>query len=244
MKTTHCAVFLAGFLAVHATAFAVSLGAERFLSPGGNFEASFQTITHKKFTEEEFRRSVDNVNHVLYRIEFRRTATKEAVASVEYADVYGWTAEAQPAPAETIFKELIWSPREHFAIVPPSAWASAPGTEQAIAVALDPKLPWKTAEFYLEDLAWADDWRIVGDTHWDCEYSVNLFDGHTGLTTAIKQAQSPAGYEIRSAAGSAAVIQKVLDNCRTEEDRKKFVPACYLLKLDTLEEHPVPCPKE
>ncbi|MBI5428709.1 MAG: hypothetical protein HZA02_10620 [Nitrospinae bacterium] len=244
MGKTNCLAIVAGFLAMHAAAFAEYPDTERFLSPGGNIEVSFQKLEHKKFTEEEFRRDVDNVNHVRYRIEFRGAVTKEAVADAEYADVYGWTAEARPTPPETIFKELIWSPGEHFAIVPASAWASAPGTEQALAVALDPKSPWKSADFYLEDLAWVDDWRVVGDTHWDCEYSVNLFDGHTGLTTPIKQARSPFGYEIRSVEGRNAIVQKALDNCRTAEDKKKFVPACYRLNLDTLKERPAPCPKE
>jgi hypothetical protein len=184
---------------------------------------------------------VDQVSHVTYKVSFYKMGEQAAVRSVEYADVYGWEREANPTPIENLFKAILWSPDEDFAVLDAEGWASAPGPPDRQAVALNRELRWSVAPFRLSDLIWVDRLRVIGNSYADCDYSVVEFDASTGETLAIKEGASPTGYETRAGAGKKALMRKVLDNCRTEDAQREFVPECLLLDLASMGKTVVPC---
>jgi hypothetical protein len=218
--------------------------AHRFTSPGGRYEVVFKELEHARFSAEEMKQSADNVNNVLYRISFYGAGESEPVAEVEYHDVYGWEPDAKPTSTADLFKAILWSPQEDFAVLDAEGWASAPGTPERKAVALSLKLRWRTAPFILDEPLWADALRAVGSLHNDCEYAVMEFDGASGQMRAVMAADSPIGYEIDGTTGRKVEIRQVLDNCRTEEMEKSFTPECLTLDLDTMRTSPAACKRE
>jgi hypothetical protein len=215
--------------------------AERFKSPGGKFEVVFEEVEHRKFSEADLLRNLDQVSHIRYRISFQEAGEQTTARRLEYADVYGWEREAKPTLIENLFKAILWSPDEDYAMLDAEGWASAPGPPDRRAVALNRELQWSVAPFRLTDLIWADRFRVIGNSYADCDYSVVEFDGSTGQTRAIHEAESPVGYEIRTSVGKKALLRKVLDNCRTEDVERTFVPECLLLDLTSREQTVVPC---
>jgi hypothetical protein len=213
----------------------------RFTSPGGRYEVVFKELEHARFSAEEMRQDADNVNNVLYRISFYRVGESGPVAEVTYRDVYGWEPDAKPTSTADLFKAILWSPQEDFAVLDAEGWASAPGTPERKAVALSLKLRWRTAPFILDEPIWADALRAVGNLHSDCEYAVMEFDGASGQMRAVMAADSPIGYEISATDGRKVEIRQVLDNCRTEEMEKSFTPECLTLDLDTMRTSPSAC---
>lgn len=213
----------------------------RFKSPGGRFEVVFEEIEHQKYSEAEQRKDFDHTSRVKYRIAFYRSGEGKPVAAVEHRDVYGWERGAKPTPPADLFNAFVWSPKEDFAVLDEEGWARAPGAPERKAVALDPTLPWTTAPFRLSDPVWADALRVVGNSYNDCEYSVVMFDGATGKMQPIMAAASPIGYEIGAVTGRRVLIRRLLDNCKTEELEKDFVPECLSLDLDTMRTVATPC---
>jgi hypothetical protein len=71
---------------------------------------------------------------------------------------------------------------------------------------------------------------------------VDTFDGHTGEQQAVIEPASPIGYRIASLFERTLIIQRVLDNCSTQEQRDAFEPRCVALQLDTLRLADTPCP--
>ena len=216
----------------------------RFTSPGGRYEVAFMELEHTRFSAEEMKHNVDSVNNVRYRISFYRMGESEPVAEVEYHDVYGWEPDAKPTPTPDLFKAILWSPQEDFAVLDAEGWASAPGTPERKAVALSSKLRWRTAPFILDEPVWADALRVIGNSHNDCEYAVVEFDGASGQMRPVMAADSPIGYEVDGTTGRKVKIRQVLDNCRTEEMEKTFAPECLTLDLDTMRTSPSPCREE
>jgi hypothetical protein len=216
----------------------------RFRSPGGRYEVAFTELEHLRFSAEQMKQNVDNVNHVRYRISFFRTGESEPAAEVEYHDVYGWEPDATPTATANLFKAILWSPQEDFAVLDAEGWASAPGTPERKAVALSTKLRWRTAPFTLDEPVWADALRAIGSSHSDCAYAVLEFDGASGQMRAVMAPDSPIGYEISRIDGRKVEIRQVLDNCRTEEMEKSFTPECLTLDLDTMRTSPSACGKE
>jgi hypothetical protein len=216
----------------------------RFRSPGGRYEVTFKELAHTRFMAEQMKQNVDNVSNVRYRVAFFPVGESGPVAEVIYYDVYGWEPDAKPTPPEDLFKAILWSPEEDFAVLDAEGWASAPGTPDRKAVALSLKLRWRTAPFALEEPIWVDALRVIGNSHKDCEYAVVEFDGVSGQMRNVMAPDSPVGYEIRGTNGRKVEIRQVLDNCRTEEMQKSFTPECLRLDLDTMQKSPSTCSRE
>jgi hypothetical protein len=214
---------------------------KRFKSPGGRYEVTFVQIEHRKFSEEQLLRNVDNISHIRYKISFYKAGAQTPIRTVEYADVYGWDRDSKPAPLEDLFKNILWSPEEDFAVLDEEGWASAPGPPACRAVALGDALPWSVVPFSMTDLIWVDKLRVIGNSYADCDYSVVEFDGSVGQSRPLHAGESPLGYEIRSHSGKTVVIGTILDNCRSEEDTRQFVSECRLLDLASMSETVVPC---
>lgn len=228
-------ILSAAFLFALGVILPAHAGESRFKSPTGKYEVVIRELEHKKFTREEALKDVDNTNHVLHEVRFHDIGNpKYAPIKGKFADVYGWSPGDKPTPPETIFKWFEWSPKDDVVILPVEGWASAPGTNARKAIALNPSLKWKDADVALDNTVWADDWNVVGDLHADCNFQVDRFDAKIGETSPVKAAESPVGYVIKSKSGGKILIDQVLDNCRSEEDFKKFIPKCYSLNLDML----------
>lgn len=213
----------------------------RFKSPGGRFEVVFEELEHRRYSEAEQLKNLDHTSHVKYRISFYRPGEAKPVAAVEHQDVYGWEKGAKPTPPSDLFNAFLWSPKEDFAVLDEEGWARAPGAPERKAVALDPTLPWSTAPFRLSDPVWANALRVVGNSYNDCEYSVVMFDGATGEMRSVMPANSPVGFELGPVTGRQVLIRNVLDNCKTEELERDFIPECLSMDLDTMRTAVAPC---
>ena len=233
-------VSLGGLLLSGGAALAGNGAPSCFTSPGGKFMVCFTELEHKKFDPEQSQ-SIDDISHVKYKIDFRRAGETTILATAEYADVYGWTSPAHPAELKNIFNWFVWSPKEDFVILPAEGWAIAPGTSDRKALSLNPTLSWRTADFHMDNLIWADALRVVGGVMDDCNFGDNLFDGRTGKTTPLKAPRPLTGYVIKSSDGRQVHIEKMLDNCSSDADRRTFSRECHLLNLDTMRTEVVPC---
>lgn len=214
---------------------------KRFISPKGQYEVTFEQIEHREFSKTETQCDIDYVNHIRYRISFYRRGGQTPVRTVEYADVYGWGQDSKPTPLENLFRAILWSPEEDFAVLDAEGWASAPGPPDRRAVALNRELPWSVVPFTMTDLVWVDALKVIGNSYADCDYSVVEFDGSVGQSRSLHAGESPLGYEVRSSSGKTVVIGTVLDNCRSEDQLRKFVPECRLLDLTSMSERGSPC---
>jgi hypothetical protein len=221
-------------------------GAEtaRFRSPGGRYEVTFEELQHVRYPLAESAESIDRISHVRYRVIFFAVGASQPRASVEFADVYGWSADARPAEPAELFKAVSWSPGEHFAVLDEEDWARAPGAPERRAVALDPTLPWESEPFRLHELLWVDELRAAGNVHDDCSYAVALFDGRAGQTRRLFTPASPLGYEVVRVEGRQLHVRTLLDNCRTEDDALAFVANCFVMDLDSMQHERVECLEE
>lgn len=220
--------------------FADAATVQSFFSPSGKYKVVFTEMEHKRF-ENQTVQSVDDVNHIVYHIDIFDRQRNALVISTSYTDVYGW-GEQKPTPVKGIFYWIMWSPNEDFIILPVEGWASAPGTENRTALAINPVLPWKTAIVAFDEFFWIDDFSGVSSQHNDCQYEVIKFDGITGNTVAIKGSDSPIGYELVSVHKNKRkiMIRQVLDNCRDMEQLKQ--PSCFWYDLQTQKESSrLPC---
>lgn len=210
---------------------------DRFTSPSGRYTVVFTELENRKYTKEEMLEDLGNVSHVLYRVDFISKGDIDPVASGSYADVYGWEAGGKPEKAASIFKKLIWSPKEDFVIFPEEGWA-AQGASQSKALALNPELTWEKGEVSVGAIEWIDDLSFISDYHFDCDYGILRFDGTIGKTASLKESESPIGYELVSVKQGKAVIRMLLDNCRMQD----IPPRCFTRDLATGLEEPVACP--
>lgn len=220
---------------------AAASAAGRFKSPAGCYEVAFEELERKTYSKGEHQRDLNHTSYIKYRISFYRSGQPEAIAVVEYHDVYGWEKNSKATPLKDLFEAILWSPKEDFAVLDEEGWVRAPGAPDRRAVALSPGLPWSVAPFRLAEMVWADALRVIGNAHNDCDYAVEEFDGRTGETRAIKEAESPIGYEIRKVIGRQVLMHKLLDNCKTEDSERGFLPECLSLNLDTMQTTVVPC---
>ncbi|HBG46818.1 MAG TPA: hypothetical protein DDW94_07495 [Deltaproteobacteria bacterium] len=211
---------------------------EKFTSPKGVYIVVFTEMAHTRYAKEEMLEDVDNVNNILYRVDFIPNGEIEPLVSSTYTDVYGWEKAGRPARIKDIFKNMLWSPEEDYIIMPVEAWASAPDTEASIALALDPALPWDKASVSLDNISWLDALSFIGDYHLDCDYGVAWFNGEEGSVVSLKDSESPIGYELVSVNAKKVTIRTVLDNCRMQE----LPPRCFTHDLATGSEEPAACP--
>ena len=212
-------------------------GVQYFKSPKGLHLVKFRETKHVKSTGTD---DMDDVSHVKYAVLIYRRADS-LIAQTDYTDVYGWSKDAEPTAPEKIFGDLTWSPDEDFVIFPEEGWASAPGPPNLKVLNLNSQLQWSETNIYMSLTHWADDFRIFGNSDSDCYYCVVMFDGKTGKTHEVIEAKSPIGYQIVKVEGTKLLIEKVLDNCRTEKDEHSFTPECQELDINTLERRVVPC---
>lgn len=233
-------VLLLFFAASASPAWADAPRQHSFASPKGGYAVVFTELEHKRYGRSEMIEDLSRISNVLYRVEFIPKGAKEASASLNYADVYGWEEGSRPSGAPALFRSFIWSPDESFVMLPEEGWASAPGTPEMKAVALDGSMGWKEARVDLENIRWLDSASFIGDRHNDCDYGVARFDGQRGTVVPIKDSESPIGYELLSVEGRSVKIRMLLDNCRMQD----VPPRCFRLDLSTLEEESVPCPRE
>jgi hypothetical protein len=197
-----------------------------YFSPSGRFSVKFAFLKHSKF---ENPKDLDETNNIKYQITFRDGRSGQS-QKFDYHDVY----YGKPNSPDAIFKGIIWSPSENFAVLPEEGWPRAPGAPQCKAVNLDTNYKWSMSDFHMDRLIWLDSISAAGMAYDDCDYSILLFDGATGRTTSIKEGESPIGYEIISLKDDTLYIQTVLDNCRSEGDEKKFVSQKLSLSVGEL----------
>jgi hypothetical protein len=220
------------------TAGAEPVRQSRFTSPSGKYTVVFTELENKKYMKEDMLEDLVNVSNVLYRVDFIAKDDDEPIASGSYADVYGWVAEGRPEKVESIFKKLIWSPKEDYIIFPEEGWAAQLGASQSKVVALNPHLRWEKSEVSVGAIEWIDDLSFISGYHFDCDYGILKFDGRAGKAVSLKESESPIGYELVSLSRGKVVIRMLLDNCRMQD----IPPRCFTRDLQTGHEEPVPCP--
>ncbi len=208
-------------------------------SPSGNISVKVEVLAHSTFTLPMA--NIDEVNNVQYSIKFWGVRKKRAEAT--YTDVYGWGDEtATPAPTANIFGQLTWSPKEDFVILPEEHWAGAPSSPIRTAVNLNPEVHWSTAYVHMDIVAWADDFKVAGNLHSDCDYRVVLFDGRSGQVEDVRKSTIQShGFAISNSSGTRITIESLLDNCRMESDELSFKKTCEELDLKSMSSAPVPC---
>ena len=200
-----------------------------FFSPKHRFIVSFKLL---KKTIFENPKNVDEFSNIEYQINFRDKYTGK-LWNYNYFDVYGG-GNGKPASLDTIFKEILWSPSENFAVLPEEDWASAPGPPNTKAVNLDTSFTWSKSDFRLDNPVWLDSLRVVGNSFNDCNYDVVLFDGLSGETNTICEDRQPIGYKILGIKGDLLLVQTILDNCGTEADEKVFSSDTDSIKIKDL----------
>lgn len=239
MRKHATALFVSFFLLCgFPQAFADAVHQEKFASPSGNYAVVFTEMEHRKYSKAEMLEDLDSVSNVLYRVDFIARGGADPVASSSYADVYGWATDGRPEKASSIFKKLIWSPKEDFVIFPEEGWAAEPGSSQTRVVALNPGLGWETAEVPVGTIEWLDELSFMNGYHFDCDYGILRFDGREGKVYSFKESESPIGYELVSAKKGKVVIKMLLDNCGMQD----LPPRCITRDLATGEEKHLPCP--
>lgn len=230
--------FFIAIMAFAATGYAIAPNQRSFFSPAGKYEILITAVDHMRFSPEEMKSDFNRVSRVVYRMDFSKMPSKETVKSIYWNDVYGALGDPNPAPVETVFFMLRWSPKEQIAILPEEGWASAPGTQLLKALALDNSLAWREADFEFDRFFWLDDLKGVGDRKSDCEFGVYTFDGRTGQTIPLKNPSSPTGYELVDVRGTQAIIRQISDNC----GKSPLPPTCAMIDTTTGIETPTACP--
>jgi len=240
LKPSITAFFAALFLVLAGGAQAVAdtVRQEKFSSPSGNYAVVFTEMENRVYSKAEMLEDLDSVSNVLYRVDFIAKGSAEPAASSSYADVYGWATDGRPEKTSSIFKKLIWSPKEDFIIFPEEGWAAEPGLSHTRVVALNPGLGWETAEVPVGTIEWLDDLSFVSGYRFDCDYGILRFDGREGKVFSLKESESPIGYELVSAKNGKVVIRMLLDNCGMQE----LPPRCFTRDLESGEEKHLPCP--
>ena len=211
----------------------------RFASPSGRVIVQFTEIEHIKIPviTDAF-----DVSRIKYHVSFFDPAGRK-ITGVEFIDVYGSNMDRKPRALSDLFKNITWSPAEDFALLPEEGWASAPSSPYLTAVNLDEQNNWSMAKFNMEPGYWADKFTLIGFAHGDCDYRVEMFDGKTGQSTKLRNSASPVGYQIASADRNGVIVEKVLDNCATDEDKGMFVPQCERLDFKSMVFTAIDCPQ-
>jgi len=162
----------------------------RFRSPQGRFDVAFETPTLSLSMDPEAPADAGRLRFARYRVTFYPAGRTADVAATDFFDVYGQAAGARPTPLEDLFKQILWSPQEDFAILGPEKWPAGQGTSGRKAVSLNPSTPWQTAPFALNDssLVWVDALKVAGNLQQHCRWAVLEFDGASGKFSPIAEA--------------------------------------------------------
>ena len=215
-----------------------------FKSPTGRYIVRMREIHH--YIAPPHTGNVDDVNHVRYAFIFLNTTSTNYYIA-DYNDVYDANS---PTRKKEIFSSFIWSPKDDFVVLPEEGWARAPGTSSRTAINLNlhnikyraQGYYWRNGSFHMDDLVWADDFRVFGNVYDDCEDYVSLFDGKTGETKITVPSKTPIGYSIIITKNRKLIIKSRLDNCSTDKDEKTFVAECLSLDMDSLQKEKIKCP--
>lgn len=221
-----------------------------FKSPTGRYVVQIKEVHHHIASESEKAGNVDIANHIRYSIVFLNTSGPNYYMA-DYTDVYEYTPNKPPGPTDKkqIFSSITWSPKDDFAILPEEDELRAPGTPYRVTINLNLHNIksgthgfWSKGSFHMDDLVWADDFRVFGNVYDDCEYYVSMFDGKHGETKIIVQSKSPIGYSVVMIKNRKLIVKSSLDNCSTDEDEKTFIPECQSVDMDSLQKEKLQCP--
>jgi hypothetical protein len=216
-----------------------------FKSPNGRYVVKMKELHHFIPPESVKAGNIDIVNHIRYAIVFLSTSNPFYYIA-DYNDVYEYRANEPPGPTDKkqIFSSITWSPKDDFAILPEEDWARAPGTSYRTAINLNTnnRRHWTKGELHMQDMFWADDFRVLGNVYDDCDDYVSLFDGKSGETKSIVPSKSPIGYSVIMTKNRRLIIKSKLDNCSTDEDEKAFIAECLSLDMDSLQKENIKCP--
>lgn len=207
----------------------------QFSSPSGRVHFTFEMVADVKADDPL---NDEQVAFIRYAITFS-DSLGQPLARMFYHDVYGESGE--PVELNDLARWFSWSPGEDFVILPAEGWMTAPGTASAPVVNLNPQFRWTMSAIAIDDQVWIDSLRIIGNEMSDCAYSVVMFDGRTGETRTIKEAQSPIGYSIVRVEEKAIRIQALPDNCANEEQRANFIMECWVFSLELFSLSPADC---
>ena len=208
----------------------------KYSSPSGQIRFTFEMVADVKADDPL---NDEQVAFIRYVVTFS-DSLGQPLAKVFYHDVYGMS-DGEPVELVDLARWFSWSPGEDFVILPAEGWMTAPGTASAPVVNLNPQFRWTVAAVAIDDQVWIDSLRFVGNDISDCAYSVVMFDGRTGETRTIKEAESPIGYSIVKVEEQAIRIQSLPDNCASEEQRVSFIPECWVFSLELFSLSPADC---
>jgi hypothetical protein len=224
---------------MHSSDLGADSTANLFQSPAGKFSVEFRKISHVKFDEHM---DIDQVDHIIYSVTFLNKSNSSKIET-KYSDVYGWCND-KPNEVKDIYQSFIWSPRENFVILPEERWAGPPSSPYRMAINLNSKMNWSSAKTHIDIKLWADDFRVIGDSHDDGDYRVVLFNGKTGQMETIKSRGTDEyqfGYHVLSANKPIVLIEKIPDNYAG--DAEHFIKECETLDANSMILTKIPCPK-
>lgn len=207
----------------------------QYSSPSGRVLFTFEMLADVKADDPL---NDEQEAFIRYAITFS-DSLGQPLAKMFYHYVYGESGE--PVELKDLARWFSWSPREDFVVLPAEGWMTAPGTASAPVVNLNPQFRWTVTAVAIEDQAWIDSLRIIGNQLSDCDFSVVMFDGRTGETKAIKAGESPIGYSIVNTEERTIRIRSLPDNCASEEQRANFIPECWVFSLELFSLSPADC---
>jgi hypothetical protein len=233
--------------------------APRYPSPSGKLEISFQKPPDYYPVEPDLSVVAGQTRHVRYQVAVYHAGSDTAIALAEYYDVYGLSETAKPSLPANLAKQLIWSPQENFVILPPERWppdaisniphvttggAIQIGPHERQIVNLNNDYPWLVQPFPMDtaSLIWQDPLHAVGQKPDACAPNVYVFDGYSGIFSALIPAASPEGYSIEKADSQRLLLRKTLGACATDTDKRNFQPECVEWNLSFGLKGIVKCP--
>jgi len=150
--------------------------------------------------------------------------------------------DEHPINLNDLFHQFIWSPFEDFVIFPYEQWQDEPGTLQYDILSLNPELPWRDTSARMnmdltsDSLFWLDSVTVLYNAHNDCDYGVDMFNGHSGEAVIIQGSNSPIGYNIVKIDSDMVVLKTTFDNCISPQDIKSFQPKIISIKVSAIRE--------
>jgi len=219
-----------------ATVFAAETSPKpRYHSPSGRYELVFETLPDDWTHHHSATRGVSKETVDLYAIMLYPKGALEPVNAIYYADI-------PPAPSpEKLLQAMIWSPDEHYVVLP-DKWTAREGNHIFQMVApLDKHKVWS---LQADHLTWIDDHRFVGDLNTaEVPGGIMQFDAKTAKAELLVPADNSIGYQIAAIKDHRVTIKgfvnKAGDNKTTWEN---YIPTCFNLDLDTLKKNSVTCP--
>ncbi|HUL44043.1 MAG TPA: hypothetical protein VLY03_06760 [Bacteroidota bacterium] len=178
-------------------------------------------------------------NYIKYLCTFTNSQSGASFQGYYYDNV---DKDKPPTNLNNLYGQFIWSPHEDFVIFPYEVGQDAPGTVQYDILSLNPALPWKdtsarmSMDLTSDSLFWLDSLTAIYNAHNDCDYGVDMFNGHKGEVITIRPSESPVGYNIVGLDSEMVVLITTFDNCIPLEDIKSFQPKIVSIKISTLRE--------